>query len=190
MNQQAEESGAAYMDAEAKFKQIFTAHYKELKHYAYTVVKDEVVAEEIVQNVFCRLWERADSIQLQKATRPYLYKTVYNESLNHLRTVKQQDKYAVQMARHLSEASLDADNTDLKLLTKKAEDALAELPTQCRMIFQLSRMEGLKYKEIGERLGISVKTVETQMSKALRVLRSKLSDYLPVLLLGIITLKK
>ena len=75
-------------------------------------------------------------------------------------------------------------------LEKKIHSAMNELPEQCRTIFQMSRFEDLKYREIAERLGISVKTVETQMSKALRILRTRLAEYLPVIWLFIIGIKK
>lgn len=190
MNQYVEETSINYVDAEAKFKEIFSAHYSELRYYAFSIVRDEVMAEEIVQNMFCRLWERADKINLERATRPYLYKTVHNEGINHLKRSKLKAKYQAHIIQTSQEALANTDQADFKLLQEKADQALKDLPTQCRIIFQLSRLEDMKYREIAERLGISVKTVETQMSKALKILRTKLADYLPVVALCILSLKK
>jgi len=186
MHQQEADKELTEAAAEAKFKELFEAYYKPLHGYAYTIVKDEALAEEIVQEVFCRLWERNGKIHLQKATQPYLYKAVYNESMNVLKKAKYRSRHSTALEHETAAENL----TDLKGLQEKANQALNELPEQCRTIFQMSRFEDLKYREIADRLGISVKTVEAQMSKALKILRSKLSDYLPAILVCIISLKK
>ena len=173
-------------EAEAKFKEIFIAYYKPLRYYAYTIVKDEMAAEEIVQEVFCRLWERNGKIQLQKATQAYLYRAVYNESINALNKIKIRTRHA----NHLAQPTITETPTEFRSLNEMATKVMNELPEQCRTIFQMSRFEDLKYREIAERLGISVKTVETQMSKALRILRTRLAEYLPVIWLFIIGIKK
>lgn len=174
--------------AEVRFRELFIAFHKNLRYYAFTIVKDEMLAEEIVQNVFCRIWERNDG--LEKITQAYLYKAAYHESLNQLKSAKIKAGHHERI-RQMSEAAESThDKTDLRVLSAKAAQALNGLPEQCRTIFQLSRYEQLKYREIAERLGISVKTVEAQMSKALRILREKLSEYLPVILLLITGIKK
>jgi len=172
--------------AEAKFKEIFTAFYKPLSLYAFSILKDEAAAEEVVQEIFCRLWEREHTAHFAKATQAYLYKAVYHESLNQLQKNKTRTRHLNQLPQHDSVET----STDIRLLQEKATKALNDLPEQCRTIFHLSRFEQLKYKEIAERLGISIKTVEAQMSKALRILRAKLADYLPVLWICIIGLKR
>jgi len=171
--------------AEAKFKELFTAFHKPLQLYAYTFLKDEEAAEEVVQEVFCRLWERQEKALLYKATQAYLYKAVYNESLNALQKTKTRKQ-------HLSayrQPEFAVNDTDAGALREQATKALNELPEQCRTIFHMSRFEQLKYREIADRLGLSVKTVEAQMSKALRILRTKLADYLPVIWLCIVGYK-
>ena len=99
--------------------------------------------------------------------------------------MKVQARHNAQLKPHVTESI-----TDLKSLQEKTVKALNELPCQCRTIFQMSRFEEMKYREIAEKLGISVKTVEAQMSKALRHLRIKLKDFLPVLWLFIVSIKK
>ena len=174
-------------DSSALFENVFKTHFKSLHAYAMTILKDEATAEEIVQNVFYKLWERKDKIAIESSLTGYLYKAVYYESLNFLKHVKVKEGYHV----HATRNGITGDTTDslaLKELQQKIDLAINQLPEQCRTVFQLSRYEGLRYKMIAEKLGISVKTVENHMGKALKTLRTKLIEYLPMLLL-IINLK-
>ena len=109
-----------------------------------------------------------------------MYRAVYNESLNYLKHQKVQSNYQ-QYFNHAMKNENDAAGKKLSLkeLEGKLHTALNDLPEQCRTIFQLSRFEELRYREIAERLGISVKTVENQMGKALKILRTKLVEFLP-----------
>jgi RNA polymerase sigma-70 factor, ECF subfamily len=172
---------------ERAFEQVFKQHFKELHAYACTITRQEEAAEGIVQHVFLNLWEKAGNLNIQPPIAAYLYKSVYNHSLNYLKHQKVRHAYEQFAARHYTPHT---DHTARKaLLTdleKKLRLALDKLPEQCRTIFQLSRFEELKYQEIADKLGISVKTVEAQMSKALRILRTELADYLPIFILTIL----
>jgi RNA polymerase sigma-70 factor (ECF subfamily) len=178
---------AAHAETEARFKAIFTAHYNNLRYYAFSILKDDVLAEEAVQNIFCRIWENGN-FDPERITQAYLYRSVYNESLNFLKKEQIKARHELQWANDVVEEG--SDNVDYRALYEKAQQALSELPEQCRTIFQMSRMEQLKYREIAERLGISVKTVEAQMSKALRILRVRLADFLPALCLFLISIQQ
>lgn len=172
---------------ERAFEQVFKQHFKDLHSYACAIVKNEAIAEGIVQNVFLKLWEKADSLNYQQSLIPYLYRSVHNQALNHLKhqKVKQAyDAYAVRQ-QHYDDGSA-ARKVQLKELQTRLTHALNDLPEQCRTIFQMSRFSEMKYQEIADELGISIKTVEAQMGKALKVLRVKLADYLPILLLTIL----
>jgi RNA polymerase sigma-70 factor (ECF subfamily) len=172
---------------ERAFEQVFKKYFKELHSYACALVKDEAVAEGIVQNVFLRLWEKADSLNYQNAPAPYLYRSVHNESMNHLKHRKVRLAYDAYAQRQASfEKNSPIQKIQLSELQSKISMALDELPQQCRTIFQLSRFGEMKYQEIATELGISVKTVEAQMGKALKILRQKLSDYLPILIITIL----
>lgn len=171
------------VDSTVIFEQTFRAHFKALHAYACTILKDEATAEEMVQNVFYKLWEKKEQIQVQQSISAYLYKSVYYECLNYLKHTKVKSAYQAHAAYHQSENDNAADTTSMRELEKKLGEALQDLPEQCRTIFQMSRFEELKYREIAERLNISVKTVENQMGKALRILREKLADFLPLILL-------
>jgi RNA polymerase sigma-70 factor (ECF subfamily) len=168
------------------FEQVFKTNFKGLHAYAYTIIREDAMAEEVVQNVFCRLWEKTGQLQVKESVTAYLYRAVYNESLNYLKHRKVKTAYQSYSKHHMNQ-SADEGGASKKLMLRDLEEklgkALAELPQQCCTIFQMSRFEELKYQEIADKLGISIKTVENQMGKALRLLRLKLVDFLPVLLL-------
>jgi RNA polymerase sigma-70 factor (ECF subfamily) len=165
------------------FEKLFKTHFKSLYAYAYTIVKEEMVAEEMVQNVFFKIWEKKGGSEIQSPALAYLYKSVYHESLNYLKHQKVRAAYQAhtvhQMKNHTDSASK---KIMLSELEQQINKALSELPEQCRTIFQMSRFEELKYQEIADKLGLSIKTVENQMGKALKILRLKLVDYLPLLI--------
>lgn len=169
---------------EAAFEQVFKQYYKNLHAYAYTILKDEDLAEEMVQQVFFKLWDRADTLSLSASLQAYLYKAVYHESLNHLKHLKVRSEHQMRIVHSLRQEPENAAQTlQGKEMESRIRKALNELPEQCRTIFQMSRFEELKYKEIAERLNISIKTVENQMGKALKLLRGSLSDLLLILFL-------
>jgi RNA polymerase sigma-70 factor (ECF subfamily) len=168
---------------EAAFEQVFKTHFKSLHAYAFTILRDDSQAEEIVQQVFFKLWDRADSLSITGSVTAYLYRAVHNESLNYIKHQKVKSEHRLHVAYSMKN---QADHASKKVLAseleKKLHEAMEELPEQCRTIFQMSRFEEMKYREIANRLDISVKTVENQMGKALRILRTKLVDFLPILI--------
>ena len=169
---------------EAAFERFFKTYYQSLLHYAYVMLRDEVIAEEMVQQVFYKLWEKREKLEIRTSRKAFLYKAVHNECLNYLKHEKHKrahEKYAVMMNDEVYREKTN-DPMHLTELQERLQKAMSELPEQCRNIFYLNRIEELKYREIAEELGLSVKTVEAQISKALKVLRKKLADYLPVLL--------
>jgi len=171
---------------EAAFEQVFKIHFKRLHAYAFTILRDEIQAEEMVQQVFFKLWERNDNLSLTGSISSYLYRAVHNESLNYIKHQKVRSNHQLNVAYSMkNEVEHPAKKIMAGELEKKIHSALNELPEQCRTIFQMSRFDELKYREIADKLDISVKTVESQMSKALRLLRVKLVDFLIFILLFI-----
>ncbi len=174
---------------ESVFEQIFRKYYAGLCNYANTVLKDIDESEEVVQAVFLNFWEKREILEISVSLKSYLYKSVYNSSLNKLKHEKIKLAYknynAEQIRQNPQYASHLVTQTELQ---SKIEKAIESLPEQCRLIFKLSRFEELKYAEIAETLGISIKTVENQMGKALKVLREKLADYLVVSVFFILNL--
>jgi RNA polymerase sigma-70 factor (ECF subfamily) len=182
-------AGIASADTTAVVERVFKEHFKGLHAYACTIVKDDIDAEEIVQNVFYKLWERKEKINELESVNAYLYRSVYNESLNYLKHEKVKMAYQSHANHTMAKQESAADHAATKQLEHRIQTAMNELPEQCRTIFQMSRFEELKYREIADSLGISVKTVENQMGKALKVLRLKLVEYLPVFWLLLVNLK-
>lgn len=171
------------------FEDVFKANFKNLHAYACTIVKDDIMAEEMVQNVFYKIWERKAHLSIQTSLIAYLYRAVYHESLNYLKHQKVKTAYQSYATARMNQQT---DNAEKKVLLGELEQrlrtALQELPEQCRTIFQMSRFEELKYQEIADRLGLSIKTVENQMGKALKLMRLKLIDFLPFVILSLLNL--
>ena len=192
LRMEVKDSGKLYAlddTGEQAFEQVFKTNFRNLHAYAHTIIRDEIMAEEIVQNVFCRLWEKKSKVDIQTSLTAYLFKSVYHESLNYLKHLKVRAAYSryaqVQMNNHSDHAEKKILLGDLE---SKLNKALSELPEQCRTIFQMSRFEELKYQEIADRMGLSVKTIENQMGKALKLLRLKLVDFLPAAVLTFLNL--
>lgn len=171
----------AYSGPEVAFEEAFKSNFKALHAYAYTMLQDELMAEEIVQNVFLKLWENRERMTIHTSLRAYLYKSVYHESLNYVKHKQVQRRYmeeAMAEQKHRQAGEMVGDSE----LRRQLHAALQRLPEKCRTVFQLSRFEELRYQEIADRLGISVKTVEAHMGKALKLLRLRLADFLPLLI--------
>lgn len=131
-----------------------------------------------MHEVFISVWEKFDSLPPDTQYRSYLFTAVRNRCLNYLR-----DKKKLLSLEKVGDADLSEVNTSLEAaeLEQAIAQAINSLPEKCRQIFEMNRGEGLKYAEIAEKLGLSVKTVEAQMSKALSVLRERLGEFLTIL---------
>ncbi len=167
-----------------EFETMFRAWYNPLCAYAYGFLSSRDDAEESVQTVFIQLWSKRKEIEVESSLKSYLYRSVRNHCLNvlkHEKVKKEYSSYAM-TGSQTSYSNGDENMTKVELEVRIA-DALNLLPKECKRIFELSRFEELKYAEIAERLGISIKTVENQMGKALRILREELKDYLPFILI-------
>jgi RNA polymerase sigma-70 factor (ECF subfamily) len=169
---------------ESAFEMIFRSYYQPLCRYAYSFLDDKEDAEEVVQSAFITIWERRKSLDIQTSLKSYLYRMVRNSCLNVIKheKIKQQHvahELAVTEASHES-VYQKVYATELEI---KITEAMKALPEQCRLVFQLSRFEELKYQEIADQLQISVKTVENHMGKALKIMRERLKEYLPLFLL-------
>ncbi|SDC54312.1 RNA polymerase sigma-70 factor [Pedobacter soli] len=161
------------------FDEAFLIHFKSLHAYAFTMVKDRDDAEEIVQNVFVRIWTRREQLKTDGFLKSFLYRAVHNESLNYLKHQKVRSNFNVHYADAVKNEMGNL-NTEITVteLEKNIHSAINDLPEKCRHVFQLSRFEQMKYQEIAAALNISVKTVENQMGKALKILRHRVIDFL------------
>ena len=160
------------------FENLFHQFYAGLCGYAESLVNKPEVAEEVVQDVFYNIWKNRESLQIQRSLQSYLYRSVYNNSMMYLRKMKRER--FLDDGNTLEQVFDSPDPSQLLLLNEVSElvsDTLDQLPERTREIFILNRQEGLKYKEIAERLSISIKTVEANMGKALKALRNTMEKY-------------
>jgi len=166
------------------FELLFQFYYPGLVIYATQFAVDRGQAEDIVQNMFVKLWEKRQRVQLVDSLKSYLFTSVRNSCLNSLKHQQVESKYIGQL-HDMSEKNL-LYQPNLYIASELQEiirQAIDELPERCREVFVMSRLEQMKNDEIAEKLDLSKRTVETHISHALKILRVKLKDYLPLLLL-------
>ena len=157
---------------------LFKKHYTFLCKAAYRIIPVSSTAEDLVQDVFLDIWRKKDNLNINTSVKAYLRRSVINKALNHLRNQKlkfDEDERALEGFESKENISSDI---EVKELQKIIDTAIERLPKKCRIVFTLSRFEEMSYKEIADQLGISKKTVENQISKALRILRDHVNPYL------------
>ena len=164
------------------FESLFNSHYSELCSYANMFLKDLDAAEEIVQDLFVKFWENRESIKIASSVRSYLFTSVRNSCLNFIKHLKIEESYKKhnELERESGSVTVDEEfeGSELEMQIRKAID---KLPPERKKVFIMSRFEGLKYREIAEKSGISIKTVENQMGKAIKFLRHELADYTTII---------
>jgi RNA polymerase sigma-70 factor, ECF subfamily len=168
------------------FDELFRQYSKPLFYYASKFV-DETVAKDIIQDVFVKLWCE-QTITISHSTQSLLFAMVRNGCLHHLEKQKVRNKYLELNKLTLHEEELRyylSGNTSLieQELEAKLNEVLSSLPERCHQVFLMSRFESKKNKEIAEELGISLKAVEKQITKALAIIRLELKDYLPLVMI-------
>ena len=165
---------------------LFSEYFVSLCKVAYHIVHDPDIAKDIVQDVFVRLWAHRHKLNITGSLAAYLRKSVVNASIDHQRKALRVRKISLDdYTDEPTAPASQAPDTDLQAAdtNKKIEQALAALPPRCRLVFSMSRYEQLTYAEIAKSLDISTKTVENQMTKALKILRQHLGQYLALLLI-------
>ncbi|NJL12328.1 MAG: RNA polymerase sigma-70 factor [Microscillaceae bacterium] len=159
------------------FGELFEQFYKESCQYAQRMVQIPEIAEELVADVFIRIWHQRQRIVIHTSFKAYLYKAVHNQALDYLRSQHARQSQRFEEVKPGQIPTLE--NPEQAFMGQemhlKITQAIAGLAPQARHIFQLSRDEGLKYREIAEKLSLSIKTVETQMGRALKSLRQSLA---------------
>ncbi|HLN54015.1 MAG TPA: RNA polymerase sigma-70 factor [Lentimicrobium sp.] len=174
------------------FESVFKDNYSSMVRIARRILIDLEPSEEVIQDLFVKLWEKRDSLVINTSLPAYLKKAVINHALNYIKfqqkTVRFQDYIGFEVDSYQSES---ADNPMLHNdLEKKVNILMKSMSQKRRAIFEMSRFEGMKNHQIAQQLGVSLKTVEYHMSAALDFLRGKLSDYLPVMLFLLLLCKK
>jgi len=160
-----------------QFESLFRSSYVSLVKYAKTMIRDHDTAEEIVQDLFFRLWKDKEKLHIESSLNGYLYRAVHNRCLHyidHNRVVEKYEKEMAIMAPQNNETPTDI--LHYRELQARIAAILERLPEKCGKIFCMSRFEGLKYSEIAERLSVSIKTVEANMGRALKEFRKALAE--------------
>ena len=161
-----------------KFELLFKELFKPLSSFALKYVRDIDDAKGIVHEVFVTFWEKFDALPADANYRSYLYTAVRNRCLNYIRDSKKHVTLENVTAHEAVESNTAMEAAELE---REIELGIQSLPEKCRIVFEMNRSEGLKYAQIAEKLGISVKTVEAQISKALSILRDHLSEFMTLL---------
>jgi RNA polymerase sigma-70 factor (ECF subfamily) len=160
---------------------LFKSHFSGLCFFAQKYLKDFEASREIVQDAFLSLWEKRDTIDMDRPVKSYLTMVIHNKCTNYLRDNRKFDQNILNIENLLDVPEYEGSDTMVEdELKAKIDTAIAELPEKCREVFILNRYQNLKYHEIADKLQISVKTVETQMSKALQHMRVRLAEYITV----------
>ncbi len=163
---------------QSAFQQLFRRHYPSACQAIRRFLPNRAIIEDLAQDVFVRLWERRDQLNIQTSFGAYLRRSAINEALMYLRRQKKNNASELDEARLLAASDNAHDVMVGADLQQQIRQAIDSLPPRCRTIFLLSRHEEMSYREIAERLTISIKTVENQMVKALRILREQLGEHL------------
>ncbi|MBK8704842.1 MAG: RNA polymerase sigma-70 factor [Saprospiraceae bacterium] len=165
-------------DSEAAIEWMFKRYYAFLCQTVYKIIPNGDVAEDIIQELFADLWRKREQLEFTGSIQGYLRRAAVNKTLNFIRDNKfrfEEEEQIAQMPSNHSPAGALVEMTELQEAIDKAVDAL---PERCRIVFALSRFEQFSHQEIAQQLGISVKTVENQITKALRILRDELEPYI------------
>ncbi len=165
------------------FDFIFSYYYSGLCAYARRWVIAPEVAEDLVQDFFVRLWVDGSNLKISSSLKSYLFTAVKNKAVNHLKHARVKEQYGSRIMQEIREHSHAGWEFSEPELMELIEKGMAKLPPRCREIFIMSRFEGQDNAKIAENLGISKRTVELQISNALKTLRVELKDYLPAALL-------
>lgn len=166
------------------FEALFREYYRPLCIYCRNLLKDIDEAEDAVQTLFYNIWVKRERIEVNSSVKSYLYRAAHNDCLNRLEhgRVRRQHAGAV-LAEGAPKGSDSSELIRGKQVAQRLETALSALPDQCRTVFTLNRFEHLSYAEIASKLGISIKTVEAHIGKALRILREQMKEFLSTLLI-------
>lgn len=164
--------GLNYTDKQA-FKIIFNQYHTKLCNYVYKLSGDMDLSKDLVQDVFIKIWEKQNNLNINSSLKSYLYRACHNEFLMHLRTQKKEiDMLDLLKIQALSETVYESEENRKEEYLIQLELAIEKLPKKRKMVLKLSRFESKKNKEIAELLGISHRTIETHLSKAIKFLKA------------------
>lgn len=153
------------------FEVLFNKYYKSLVAYITTFTKNSHLSEDIVQQAFIIIWTKRDSLKITKSPKSYLYSVVYNSYVDYYRKMKRRDVFFDDLREEALRNTIEEDNEVLEKKILKLKSIVDALPSKCKEILELNKLNGLKYREIAKKLDISQKTVEAQMGIAFKKIR-------------------
>ncbi len=173
--------------SENAFEEVFNTYFKVLVVFAKKFVNDLDLAEDLVQEVLIKLYQNRKSIQFHTSLKAFLFQSVRNKCIDHLRSAKTKSEHHDQIRVMNYDEQFDLNDTMVQTeLEERVYKAISGLPDQCQHIFKMSRMDGKRNQEIADELNISKRTVETQISNALKRLRKDVLQYVNLLIIMLI----
>ena len=160
------------------FEQFFHENYGPLCRFAFQFLKDKDETEDVVQQLFVKVWEGRNSLKISTSWKAYLYASVKNLCFNKIKHKQVVDEYESHIKYTESYETVSEDEIEASEMQQKISEVIDQMPEQRKKVFTLSRFEGYKYREIAEELNISVKTVENHMGSAMKYLRKELKDFM------------
>jgi len=159
------------------FEEVFRLLYAPLCGYVNKIISNKEIAEEIVQELFYIIWKNKATLEIKISIKSYLYKSAHNKALHYIEHEKVKNKYVDYISANENFSETPEQAMQSSEMYAIYQETLKKLPENCRNIFNMSRNQGLKYKEIAEKLSISVKTVEANMGRALKAFRQSFANY-------------
>lgn len=159
--------------------ELYSEYYEYLVNSVYKMVREQNMAEDLVQEVFFEIWKKRERLEFKTSVSGYLRRAVINRALNHIRNRKKMVVVSEDSARQVKcNEIISIQKLEIDDLQQLINNSIDELPEKCRIVFGMSRFDEMKYAEIAESLGISIKTVENHISKALKLLKNKVTPHL------------
>ncbi len=158
------------------FELIYKQHYRMLYHIVIKITEDKMVTEDIIQDVFIKIWHKKEELKIHGSVKSYLIKSCINSTINYLNQQKKISKTSIDNIglSHINQSDTFPNGLDKQYIKKRIRKEINQLPPMCKAVFILNRFEHMSYKEIAAYLEISVKTVDNHLWKAVTHLRKKL----------------
>ena len=170
---------------ETAFQETFELYFRVLVLFATKFSLEKEIAEDLVQDVFVKLYEQKDRLQFHSSLKAFIYQSVRNKCIDLIRSTKTRERHHVEIK---AGAEIEGLNSEELMMQSELEEkiylSISQLPDQCQLIFKMNRFEGKKNQEIADELNISKRTVETQISKALKILREEIYPYLKSIIIA------
>jgi len=164
------------------FTHLIDIYNHKLCIYANSLINNSIQAEDVVQNVFIKVWERRKQLSSDYSLQSFLYKSVYNEFIDQYRKTQTTTRIEKVYMDYLHELVDDVNQEDTDKLIFVVKEAINKLPPKCKEVFQLSKTNGLTNIEISEYMNISIKTVEAQMTKGYKIIRFSIKEKIKTIL--------